>query len=78
MGDGVAELIGGGLNLLDGLFYTDQERARDATAQANASAQQAQAAAQIAISRASAEQTKMIALVAAGALLVGVIVWKVL
>lgn len=71
-------LLGAGINLLDGLFYTDQERARDATLQANSAAQQANAAAQIAASRAQSEQTKMIALVAAGALLVGVIVWKVL
>ena len=76
--DPYSPLIGAGLNLLDGLFYTDQEKARDQTLLAQASAAQSVAAANIAASRAQAEQTKMLAIIAAGALLVGVIVWKVL
>ena len=76
--DPYAPLIGAGLNLLDGLFYTDQEKARDQTALAQANAASSVAAAQIVAARAQAEQAKMLAIVAAGALLVGVIVWKVL
>lgn len=71
-------LIGAGLNLLDGLIYTDQEKAADASKLAMAQAAQAQAAASIQNSQAQAEQTKMLVLLGAGAFLVGLIVWKVL
>jgi hypothetical protein len=76
--DPVTGLIGAGLNLLDGLIYTEDERAKNSAAESTASATIAKAQSDIVIAQTQAEQTKMIALLAAGALLVGVIVWKVL